>query len=118
MTRTAGIAGWLAAAAVGATLGGPALPAAARQPDPPQPTTGAIVRTVEVRVPVPTRDRPTETVHLGVAAALGAALGATLAARATAARLRRRRPPSRTGLIDITDAVTPPAAAQGDASAA
>ena len=107
MTRTAGIAGWLAAAAVSAALGAPAPPAAARHRDPPQPTTGTIVRTVEVPVPVRIHNRTTETMHLGVAATLGAALGATLAATATAARLRRRRPPPETGLIDITDVVWP-----------
>jgi hypothetical protein len=108
MTRIAGIAGWLAAAAMGAAmgaaLGGPAAPASARHPDPPQPATGTIVRTAEVPVPVPIHDRANETVQMGVAATLGATLGAAIAARATAARLRRR-PPSGTGLIDITDVV-------------
>lgn len=101
MTHTTGIVGWLAATAAGAALAGPAPPAAARHPDPPEPTTGTIVRTVEVPAPVPIHDWATETVHMGVAATLGAAL----AARATAARLRRRRSPPGTGLIDITDVV-------------
>jgi hypothetical protein len=108
MTRTAGIVGWLAAAAVGASLVGPAPPAAARQPDPPEPTTGTVIPTVEVLVPVPIHDRATEAVQMGLAAALGAAL----AAGATAARLRRRLPPG-TGLIDITDAVQPPGQRRG-----
>ncbi len=51
MTRTAGIVGLLAATAVVAALMGPA-PAAARHPDPPVPTTGTVVRTVEVPAPV------------------------------------------------------------------
>jgi hypothetical protein len=106
MTRTAGIVGWLAAAAVGAALGGPAPPAAARRPDPPEPTTGTIVRTVEVPVPVPIHDWATEAVQMSVAASLGATVGAVLAGRATALRLRRRSPPG-TGLIDITDVVQP-----------
>jgi hypothetical protein len=91
-----------------AALGGPAAPASARHPDPPQPATGTIVRTVEVPVPVPIHDRANETVQMGVAATLGATLGAAIAAiaaRATAARLRRRRPPSGPGLTDITDVV-------------
>jgi hypothetical protein len=103
MTRIAGIVGWLAAAAMGAALGGPAAQASARHPDPPQPATGTIVRTVEV--PVPVHDWASGTVQTSVAATLGATLGAAIAARVTAARLRRRRPPSGTGLIDITDMV-------------
>jgi hypothetical protein len=101
MTRTAAVVGQLAAAAVGAALIGSAPPAVARQPDPPEPPTATIVRTVEIPVPVPIHDRATEAARMGVAATLGAAL----AAGATAARLRRRRLPPGTGLIDITDAV-------------
>ena len=102
MTRTAGIVGWLAATAVGAALVGPAAPAVARQPDPPEPAADTVVRMVEVPLPVATHDWAAEVVHLGVATTVGA----VLAARATAAQLRRhRRPPPASGLIDITDAV-------------
>jgi hypothetical protein len=100
MTRSAGTVGWVAAA-VGAALVGPAPPATARQPDPPQPASGTVVCVVEGPVPVPRHDRATEAVQVGVAATLGAAL----AASATAARLRRRREPVGPGLIDMTDAV-------------
>lgn len=106
MTRTAAIIGWLAAAAVSASLIGSAEPAAAR-PDPPEPATDVTVRVVEIPKPVPVHDRAAEAVQMGLAAALGAAL----AGGATAARLHRhpssgsRHPPSGTGLIDITDVV-------------
>lgn len=99
MTRTAGIAGGLAAAATAAALIAPASPAAARQPDPPPPATGS-VRPIEVHLPAPVHDWRIDAARMGVAASLGAAL----AARATAARLRRRPPPG-TGLIELTDVV-------------
>ena len=73
--------------------------------DPPQPTIDPAVQRVEVmtvEVPVPTRDWAYEAVQMSVAAVLGAGL----AARATAVRLRRRRPPG-DGLIEITDVVQP-----------
>ena len=83
-----------------AVLGAPLL-----RHDPPQATIDTATRTVEVRlveVPVPTRDWPTETAQMGVAAILGA----VLAAQATTVRLRRRLPPG-PGSIDITDVVRP-----------
>jgi hypothetical protein len=117
--------GGLVVAALGAVLVGPASPAAARQPDPPQPTNGIVKCTVEagtppvsqptasaspptavppivvctvevpVSMPVVVNDPATEMLYLGIAAGLGAAL----AAGATAARMRRRPPPP-SGPID------------------
>jgi hypothetical protein len=96
MARTARIGGWLAAAAASVSIWA-ARPAAA-QPDPPEPASDTIVRTVEI--PVPVHDPTAEAVQMAVAAVLGA----VVATGATAARLRRRSPPG-TGLIDITDTV-------------
>jgi hypothetical protein len=116
--RLAPRVGALVAAVFSAVLVGPALPAAA-SPDPPEPTSGPAMCTVEmppvsspfapasppmavlfppvvvctVEVPMATPvvvgDRATELTHLGVAAGLGA----VVAAGATVARLRRRPPP-------------------------
>jgi hypothetical protein len=130
VTGTSVLAGGLLAAALAAVLIGPASPAAARQVDPPLPTTGynecavempavsqpgvapasppladplppIVVCTLEVAVPTPISPADRATEMVNLGVA--AVFGATLAAAATAIRRRPPRPAGPPGeLLDDT----------------